>query len=762
MRLSRALEASLTLAVREAKRRRHEFLCLEHVLWAIIRDDDVAEVIRACGGDPVKLAHDLDHYLTQMETLPEGVDVPPQQTLAFQRVLQRAAAHVQSSGRDEIDGRNLLVAIFREPDSHAAFLLGQQGVTRLDAVTYISHGIRKVPDLPAGPGHPMESEDEDGEESAPKDPLSAYAVNLVEKAAAGKIDPLIGRERELERTVHVLCRRRKNNPVFVGDPGVGKTAVVEGLALHVHQGKVPKPLEGVPIYALDMGALLAGTKFRGEFEARLKAVLTALKQKPGAILFIDEIHTVVGAGATHGGSMDASNILKPALASGELRCIGATTYQDFKQHFDRDRALARRFQKIELTEPSVEETHQILRGLKPQYEAHHGVTYSDKALRAAAELAAKHVNDRFLPDKAIDVIDEAGAAMTIRNTEQKKVRVRDVEHIIATMAKIPPRAVSLSDRERLETLDRDLKLLVFGQDGAVGSVVSAIRLARAGLGTPDKPVGSFLFSGPTGVGKTELAKQLAASLGIEFLRYDMSEYMEKHTVSRLVGAPPGYVGFDQGGLLTDQIRKTPHAVLLLDEIEKAHPDIFNILLQIMDHATLTDAQGRKADFRHVILIMTTNAGAQEMAAVAIGFGDVNNAEKGQKALEKLFAPEFRNRLDAVIHFAPLLPEAVERVVDKFMTELEGQLTQKRVQLELSPAARRWLAERGYDKTFGARPMARLIQEKIKRVLAEEMLFGQLKDGGKVEIDVSDDELAFTYSPLPPSKLKKRQEETEPA
>jgi ATP-dependent Clp protease ATP-binding subunit ClpA len=619
-----------------------------------------------------------------------------------------------------------------------------------------------VPDLPAGPGNPMETEDEDGEESTAKDPLSAYAVNLVEKAAAGKIDPLIGRERELERTVHVLCRRRKNNPVFVGDPGVGKTAVVEGLALQVHQGKVPKPLEGVPIYALDMGALLAGTKFRGEFEARLKAVLTALKQKPGAILFIDEIHTVVGAGATHGGSMDASNILKPALASGELRCIGATTYQDFKQHFDRDRALARRFQKIELTEPSVEETHQILRGLKPQYESHHGVTYSDKALRAAAELSAKHVNDRFLPDKAIDVIDEAGAAMTIRGTEQKKVRVRDVEHIIATMAKIPPRAVSLSDRERLETLDRDLKLLVFGQDGAVGSVVSAIRLARAGLGTPDKPVGSFLFSGPTGVGKTELAKQLAASLGIEFLRYDMSEYMEKHTVSRLVGAPPGYVGFDQGGLLTDQIRKTPHAVLLLDEIEKAHPDIFNILLQIMDHATLTDAQGRKADFRHVILIMTTNAGAQEMAAVAIGFGDVNNAEKGQKALEKLFAPEFRNRLDAVIHFAPLLPEAVERVVDKFMTELEGQLTQKRVQLELSPAARRWLAERGYDKTFGARPMARLIQEKIKRVLAEEMLFGQLKDGGKVEIDVTGEELSFTYSPLPPSKLKKRQEEIEPA
>ncbi len=762
MRLSRALEASLTLAVREAKRRRHEFLCLEHVLWAIVRDDDVAEVIRACGGDPAKLAHDLDHYLTQMETLPEGVDVPPQQTLAFQRVLQRAAAHVQSSGRDEIDGRNLLVAIFREPDSHAAFLLNQQGVTRLDAVTYISHGIRKVPELPAGNGrHPLESDDEDGDEDAAKDPLSAFAINLVERAAAGKIDPLIGRERELERTVHVLCRRRKNNPIFVGDPGVGKTAVVEGLALHVHEKRVPKALQGVEIFALDMGALLAGTKFRGEFEARLKAVINALREKPGSILFIDEIHTVVGAGATHGGSMDASNILKPALASGELRCIGATTYQDYKQHFERDRALARRFQKIELVEPSVEETHQILRGLKPQYEAHHGVTYSDTALRAAAELSAKHVNDRYLPDKAIDVIDEAGAAATVRGLDKKMVRVRDVEHIIATMAKIPPRAVSLSDRERLETLDRDLKLLVFGQDDAVRAVVSAIRLSRAGLGTPDKPVGSFLFSGPTGVGKTELAKQLASALGIEFMRYDMSEYMEKHTVSRLVGAPPGYVGFDQGGLLTDQIRKTPHAVLLLDEIEKAHPDIFNILLQIMDHATLTDAQGRKADFRHVIVIMTTNAGAQEMAAVAIGFGDVSNVEKGQKVLEKLFSPEFRNRLDAVVNFAALVPEAVERVVDKFMTELEGQLAQRRVQIELTPAARRWMASRGYDRTFGARPMARLIQDKVKRVLADEMLFGRLKDGGKVEIDVVDDELAFSYAPLPPSRLKHPKPVTEP-
>jgi ATP-dependent Clp protease ATP-binding subunit ClpA len=764
MRLSRTLEASLTLAVRDARRRRHEFLCLEHVLWALLRDQDVAEAIRACGGDPEKLARDLEHYLTQLETLPPDVDLPPQQTLAFQRVLQRAAAHVQSSGRDEIDGRNVLVAIFREPDSHAAYLLGQQGITRLDVVTYISHGIRKTPELPTGPGngHAPEGDEEAGEDAPARDPLGAFTVNLVERAAAGRIDPLIGRERELERTIHVLCRRRKNNPVFVGDPGVGKTAVVEGLALRIHQGRVPKALAEATIYALDMGALLAGTKFRGEFEARLKAVIAALEGKPGAVLFIDEIHTVVGAGATHGGSMDASNILKPALASGELRCIGATTYQDYKQHFERDRALARRFQKIELTEPSVEETHQILRGLKSQYEAHHGVTYTDTALRAAAELSAKHVNDRFLPDKAIDVIDEAGARATVTGTDKKTIRVKDIEHIVATMAKIPPRAVSVSDRERLETLDRDLKLLVFGQDDAIAAVVSAIRLARAGLATPDKPVGSFLFSGPTGVGKTELAKQLAAALGIEFVRYDMSEYMEKHTVSRLVGAPPGYVGFDQGGLLTDQIRKTPHAVLLLDEIEKAHPDIFNILLQVMDHATLTDAQGRKADFRHVILIMTTNAGAQEMAATAIGFGDVSNAEKGQKVLEKLFSPEFRNRLDAVVHFAGLSHEAVERVVDKFMTELEGQLAQRRVQVELTAAARRWLALRGYDKTFGARPMARLIQDKVKRVLADEMLFGRLKEGGKVEIDAAADELAFTYSALPPSRLKRRQEEKEPA
>jgi ATP-dependent Clp protease ATP-binding subunit ClpA len=748
MRLSRALETSLSLSVREARRRRHEFLTLEHVLWALLHDESVAEVIRACGGNVPRLIQEIESYLdNQLDTLPEEDDRPPQQTLGFQRVLQRAAAHVQSAGRDEIDGRDLLAAIFREPDSQAAFLLSQQGVTRLDVVTYLSHGVPKVP---LAPESQPTGEGGDDEDAAPaRDPLASFTINLVEKAAAGRIDPLIGRERELERTVHVLCRRRKNNPVFVGDPGVGKTALVEGLALHIHRKDVPRGLQDAEIFALDMGALIAGTKFRGEFEARLKAVLNALKQKPGAILFIDEIHTVVGAGATHGGSMDASNLLKPALASGDLRCIGATTFQDFKQHFERDRALARRFQKIELTEPSVEETIEILGGLKGQYEEHHRVTYTDEALRSAAELSAKHVHDRFLPDKAIDVIDEAGAAAQVKPefSEPVTIGTDDIEHIVATMARIPPRQVSTSDRERLETLDRDLKLLVFGQDRAVATVASAIRLSRAGLGTPDKPVGSFLFSGPTGVGKTELAKQLAASLGVEFLRFDMSEYMEKHTVSRLIGAPPGYVGFDQGGLLTDAIRRTPHTVLLLDEIEKAHPDIFNILLQVMDHATLTDATGRKADFRHVILIMTTNAGAQEMAAAAIGFGSVSNAEKGQKALERLFSPEFRNRLDAVVQFASLAPDAVERVVDKFMTELDAQLAARRVTIELTPAARRWLAERGYDETFGARPMARLIQEHVKRPLADEMLFGRLKDGGRVEIDAGDDGLRFTYAPL---------------
>ena len=770
MRLSRALETTLALAVHEARRRRHEFLCVEHVLFALLRDSDVADVIRNCAGDVDKLTAGLEKFFDErLDKLPEGSDTTPQQTIGFQRILQRAAAHVQSAGKEEITGRDVLVAIFREPESEAAHLLGLQGITRLDVVTYISHGVSKIPATPepAGGGDDDSAGEGDEEGAGPRvrDPLAAFTVNLVERAAQGKIDPLIGRERELERTIHVLSRRRKNNPVFVGDPGVGKTALVEGFALRVHKGDVPPGLKGAQVYALDMGALLAGTKFRGDFEARLKAVLGALQKRPGAILFIDEIHTVVGAGATQGGSMDASNILKPVLSSGDLRCIGATTHQDFKSHFERDRALARRFQKIDVPEPSVEETHAILRGLKSRYEEHHGVTYTDAALRAATELAAKHINDRFLPDKAIDVIDEAGAMVHIAGGDRprKTVRTKDVEHTVATMAKIPARSVTSSDRERLLTLDRDLKLLVFGQDPAIDTVVSSIRLARAGLGIPTKPVGSFLFTGPTGVGKTEVARQLGSALGVEFLRFDMSEYMEKHTVSRLLGAPPGYVGFDQGGLLTDAIRKTPHAVLLLDEIEKAHPDLFNILLQVMDHATLTDNTGRKADFRHVIVIMTTNAGAQEMAAAAIGFGDPSDTgDKGKKVLERLFSPEFRNRLDAVIHFSRLSPEAIERVVDKFITELEQQLEERRVTIQLTPAARRWLAEHGYDDKFGARPMARLIQQEIKRPLADEILFGKLKDGGRVEVDTGETGLTFVCAPLKDPTPVKEPVETDPA
>jgi ATP-dependent Clp protease ATP-binding subunit ClpA len=754
MRISRALEQAFSLAVNEARRRRHEFLSIEHIFYALLHDVQVVDILKHCGGDVAALKREMERYLDhKVERLPEGVEKTLQQTLGFQRVVQRAAAHVQSAGKEEIDVENILVALFREPESHAAFLLAQQGVTRLDVVSFLSHGISKAgqpSDAREGAGEAEDSEaDEAGAVRPTRKPLQAFTVNLVELAAQGKIDPLIGRDKEIERTIRVLCRRRKNNPVFVGDAGVGKTALAEGFALKVHRGEVPDKLKGLNVYALDMGALLAGTRFRGDFEQRLKDVLGALKKEPGAILFIDEIHTVVGAGATSGGSLDASNILKPALASGELRCIGATTYHDYKSFFERDRALARRFQKIELAEPTVDEAHQILKGLKSRYEEHHGVTYTDNALRSAAELAAKHINDRFLPDKAIDVIDEAGASAQVKPSAgaKKVVRTKDVEHVVATIAKIPPRSVSVDDRERLATLDRDLKLTVFGQDEAIHTLVSAIKLSRAGLGHPEKPIGSFLFAGPTGVGKTEVAKQLATALGVQFVRFDMSEYMEKHTVSRLIGAPPGYVGFDQGGLLTDAIRRTPHAVLLLDEIEKAHPDLFNILLQVMDHATLTDNNGRKADFRNVILIMTTNAGAAEMAAAAIGFGGRSNLDKGPKAIERLFVPEFRNRLDAIVSFHSLSPEVVERVVDKFVMELDAQLNEKKVFLELTPAARKYLAAKGYDPTFGARPMARLIQQEIKRALAEEILFGRLKDGGKATIDLDETggSLSFEYA-----------------
>jgi ATP-dependent Clp protease ATP-binding subunit ClpA len=755
MRISRELEITFALAVNEARRRRHEFLCIEHLLYALLQDTDVAEIIRHCGGDVQALKRDLERFFDdKIERLAAGVQMAPQQTLAFQRVIQRAAAHVQSAGKDEILGRNVLVAIFREPDCYAAYLLERQGVTRLDVVSYISHGVSKIGEESTSKSDVDESDSEAGEEGEAQgqprgDPLTLFTTDLVGRAAEGKIDPLIGREQELARTARVLCRRRKNNPVFVGEAGVGKTALAEGLALQIHQGKVPRALKDTRIYALDMGALLAGTRFRGDFEQRLKAVIAALRKRPGTILFIDEIHTVVGAGATSGGSMDASNILKPVLASGELRCVGATTFHDYKSHFERDRALARRFQKIEIMEPSTEETHEILKGLKTHYERHHGVTYTRGALRAAAELSAKYINDRHLPDKAIDVIDEAGAIVQMQPASQRKkmVRTKDIEHVVATIAKIPPRSVTISDRERLETLERDLKLSVFGQDEAIQALASAIKLSRAGLCQPEKPVGSFLFAGPTGVGKTEVAKQLASVLGIEFIRFDMSEYMEAHTVSRLIGAPPGYVGFDQGGLLTDAIRRTPHAVLLLDEIEKAHPNLFNILLQVMDHATLTDNNGRKADFRNVILIMTTNAGAQEMAALAIGFGGRSNADKGAKAIERLFNPEFRNRLDAIIAFTSLSRPVIERVVDKFILELDAQLNERRVFLQLTPAGRSYLADKGYDPTFGARPMARLIQNEIKRVLADEILFGRLRDGGRVTIDAGNGALTFAYAPV---------------
>lgn len=770
MRISREFEVALTLAIKEARRHRHEFLCLEHVLYALSFDEDVAEIIRNCGGDVERLQKDLVQFFEEsIESLPEEAEVDPQQTSGFQRVLQRAAMHVQSNGKDIVEGRNFFVALFREENSHALYFLQQQGITRLDVLNYISHGISKVQtddeDETARQADGVEGEpmDEEGESRPAKDPLKAFTADLVQRAQDGEIDPLIGRELEVERTVHVLCRRRKNNPVYVGDSGVGKTAIVDGLALKIANGDVPEVLQEARIYSLDMGAVLAGTKFRGQFEERLKAVLNALRKHPNAVLFIDEIHTIVGAGATSGGSMDASNILKPALASGKLRCIGATTYHEYRSYFERDRALARRFQKIEVHEPSIEDTTKILEGLKSYYEEHHGVSYTPEAIKAAAELSAKYINDRFLPDKAIDVIDEVGASFKIKPATDKAkiIEDTDVEAMVAKIARIPPRSVSVSDKERLHNLDIDLKKVVFGQDPAINVIVRAIRLSRAGLGQPEKPVGSFLFSGPTGVGKTEVAKQLAQTLGLQFLRFDMSEYMEKHTVSRLIGAPPGYVGFDQGGLLTEAITRNPHSVLLLDEIEKAHPDLFNILLQIMDHATLTDNNGKKADFRHVILIMTSNAGAREMAATAIGFGDQSNEGKDQQAIEKLFSPEFRNRLDGIVHFQTLPPEAVERVVDKFMKELIDQLAEKSVRISLTDGARRYLAEKGYDKTYGARPMARLIQSEVKQVLADEILFGQLQNGGTVEIDVGEDGLVFRYEPRGEDAVSVPTEKAEP-
>jgi ATP-dependent Clp protease ATP-binding subunit ClpA len=751
--VSKELQQTLQSAVAEARRRRHEYVTLEHLLHAMTKDKVASEVLLACGADLEKLEKDLEDYLDRtLESVAAGQD--PEQTAAFQRVLQRAAWHVQGSGRTELNAGDVLVAITRERGSHAVYLLEKQGVRRLDILQYISHGVGKD-----GGGGEDEGGEEGGEEGAPrpvKDPFRTFTVNLVERAAQGLIDPLIGRDLEIERTIQVLCRRRKNNPIFVGEPGVGKTAIVEGLALRIHEKRVPAVLENAAIYSLDMGALLAGTKFRGEFEQRLKGVIAGVKKTPNAILFIDEIHTIVGAGATTGSSMDASNLLKPGLASGELRCIGSTTFQDYKQTIERDHALARRFQKVEVHEPSVEDTVRILKGLKKVYEDHHGVVYTPKAVRAAAELAAKHINDRHLPDKAIDVLDEAGARDRMRTEAKRHRRItgRDVERVVAKIAKIPERTVSADDQAQLHALQPELKKVIFGQDAAIEEIASAIKLSRSGLASPERPIGCFLFSGPTGVGKTELAKQLARILGVEFLRFDMTEYQEKHTVSRLIGAPPGYVGFDQGGLLTDAIRKTPYAVLLLDEIEKAHPDVYNLLLQVMDHATLTDNNGRKADFRHVVLIMTTNAGAQELSARRVGFasatGSVGNA---RSAIERTFSPEFRNRLDGWVAFDSLPTEVIGRVVDKFVRELEAQLAEKKVAIELTTEGRGWLAEHGFDKQMGARPMSRLIQNELKKPLAEKILFGELHEGGKVrvEVDESGEKLKLVVTAATPPK-----------
>ncbi|GAO02031.1 ATP-dependent Clp protease ATP-binding subunit ClpA [Anaeromyxobacter sp. PSR-1] len=749
--VSKELQQTLQAAVGEARRRRHEYVTLEHLLHAMTKDKVASEVLLACGADLKLLERELEEYLDRtLESVAAGQD--PEQTAAFQRVLQRAAWHVQGSGRTELNAGDVLVAITRERGSHAVYLLEKQGVRRLDILQYISHGVSKDGEESPG-GAEGEGEGEEGAPRPVKDPFRTFTVNLVERAAQGQIDPLIGRDAEIERTIQVLCRRRKNNPVFVGEPGVGKTAIVEGLALRIHEKKVPAVLEKAAIYSLDMGALLAGTKFRGEFEQRLKGVIAGVKKTPHAILFIDEIHTIVGAGATTGSSMDASNLLKPALASGELRCIGSTTFHDYKQTFERDHALARRFQKIEVHEPSVEDTVKILRGLKKVYEEHHGVEYTPRALRAAAELSAKHINDRQLPDKAIDVLDEAGARDRMRPEARRHRRItgRDVERVVAKIAKIPERTVSADDQAQLRSLVPELRKVIYGQDQAIEAIASAIKLSRSGLASPEKPIGSFLFSGPTGVGKTELAKQLARILGVEFLRFDMTEYQEKHTVSRLIGAPPGYVGFDQGGLLTDAIRKTPYAVLLLDEIEKAHPDIYNLLLQVMDHATLTDNNGRKADFRHVVLVMTTNAGAHELAARRVGFGtDQSDPGNARNAIERTFTPEFRNRLDAWVAFDSLAPEVILRVVDKMVKELEGQLAEKKVRIELTAEGRAWLAEHGFDRKMGARPMARLIQNELKKPLAERILFGDLAAGGTVRVDVDAEGAKLVLTVLAPA------------
>ena len=758
--LSRNLEHTLHRALAAAGERKHEYATLEHLLLALTEDQDAMAVLRSCGIELASLKEQLEEYLdNELMYLSNETDDEPKPTTAFQRVLQRAAIHVQSSGREEVTGANVLVALFSERESHAVYFLQEQDMTRFDAVNYISHGIAKVPGASDAARTPSGVEDDEETEDkgvkTGREALDAYCKNLNEKAKEGKIDPLIGRSKEIDRTVQILCRRSKNNPLYVGDPGVGKTAIAEGLAKKIVEGDVPEVLQDSVVYSLDMGVLLAGTRYRGDFEERLKAVLAELEKIDGSVLFIDEIHTIIGAGATSGGAMDASNLLKPALSSGDLRCIGSTTYKEYRNYFEKDRALVRRFQKIDIHEPSIEETIEIIKGLKSSFEEHHFVSYTDDAVKAAVELSAKYINDRKLPDKAIDIIDEVGAAQMLVHEDKRKsiIDVEDIEGVVAAIARIPAKTMTKDDKSMLKNLERDLKTLVFDQDDAISVLVDAIKMARAGLRDPEKPVGCYLFSGPTGVGKTEVARQLSKTMGSELARFDMSEYMEKHAVSRLIGSPPGYVGFEQGGLLTDKIDQNPHCVLLLDEIEKAHPDIFNILLQVMDYGKLTDNNGKTIDFRNVILIMTTNAGAAEMAKPPMGFERDVRVDDDQEAIKKLFTPEFRNRLDAIVPFKALKPETVARVVDKFVAQLEAQLTERNVTIQLTDAARAHLAKLGYDPAMGARPLTRVIHEKVKKQLAEELLFGDLTEGGIVKVDLKGDELIFEYTQERPSKPK---------
>ena len=757
------LEKTLHAALDGARERRHEYATLEHLLLALIADEDAAEVMGACGVDLAELADVVRTYLDQeYQSLKAEESGEPQPTAGFQRVVQRAILHVQSSGKDTVTGANVLVALFSERDSYAVYFLQQQDMSRLDAVSFISHGIGKggqaiEPRSPRGADEAEAEEKEEAKGNKKETALDQFTVNLNAKAQGGKIDPLIGRGPEVDRTIQILCRRSKNNPLYVGDPGVGKTAIAEGLARKIIEGDVPEVLNEAVIYSLDMGALLAGTRYRGDFEERLKQVVSELEKMPHAILFIDEIHTVIGAGATSGGAMDASNLLKPALSSGAIRCIGSTTYKEFRNHFEKDRALLRRFQKIDVNEPTIEDTVKILKGLKSAFEQHHKVTYTADALKTAVELSARYINDRKLPDKAIDVVDEVGAMQMLvpPSRRKKKITAREIEQVIATMARIPPKSVSKDDKAALENLERDLKQVVFGQDAAVKKLSTAMKLSRAGLRDPDKPIGSFLFSGPTGVGKTEVARQLASIMGIELKRFDMSEYMERHSVSRLIGAPPGYVGYDQGGLLTDAVDQNPHCVLLLDEIEKAHPDLFNILLQVMDNGRLTDHHGKTVDFRNVVLIMTTNAGAADMARSGIGFGDVSKEDASEEAVKQMFTPEFRNRLDAIVPFGYLGKDTIARVVDKFIIQLELQLAEQNVDIQFDDAAKKWLGDKGYDRLYGARPMGRLIQEKIKQPLAEELLFGKLADGGEVNVTLKDGKPHFELTPAPPKASKRK-------